>query len=280
MSQQPKKRTLKDRLLKAGPAIGATLGAGYMLAKGKGSLGQRALKAGQGALTGAGIGWLPDIYSEGYKAMKTAGVSVTATQSFWDELEKIAKRGLWDNIHAKRKRIKAGSGEKMRRPGAEGAPSDKALEQSKTAARMPFSQQALRNNTKLIQQSQKTVRSKLSARAAMANAANRRMSLTLKARKALQKTAEVEYRGVTFPGYNKPIPSNRKGKKKMVLVKRGDRVKLVHFGQKGYEDYTQHKDKARRKNYLARSGGIKGKGGKLTANDPFSANYWARKELW
>jgi hypothetical protein len=25
-----------------------------------------------------------------------------------------SKRGLWDNIHAKRKRIKAGSGEKMR----------------------------------------------------------------------------------------------------------------------------------------------------------------------
>jgi hypothetical protein len=95
-----------------------------------------------------------------------------------------------------------------------------------------------------------------------------------------QKTASVVYRGITFPGYNKPIPSNRKGKKKMVLVKRGDRVKLVHFGQKGYEDYTQHGNEARRKNYLARSGGIKGKGGKLTANDPFSANYWARRTLW
>jgi hypothetical protein len=32
------------------------------------------------------------------------------------------KKGLWDNIHAKRKRIKAGSGEKMRKPGSEGAP--------------------------------------------------------------------------------------------------------------------------------------------------------------
>ena len=32
------------------------------------------------------------------------------------------KRGLWDNIHAKRKRIKAGSGERMRKPGSEGAP--------------------------------------------------------------------------------------------------------------------------------------------------------------
>ena len=34
-----------------------------------------------------------------------------------------AKKGLYANIHAKRKRIKAGSGEKMRRPGSKGAPS-------------------------------------------------------------------------------------------------------------------------------------------------------------
>ena len=31
--------------------------------------------------------------------------------------------GLWDNIHAKRKRIKSGSGERMRKPGSKGAPS-------------------------------------------------------------------------------------------------------------------------------------------------------------
>ena len=32
------------------------------------------------------------------------------------------KRGLYANIQAKRKRIAAGSGEKMRKPGAKGAP--------------------------------------------------------------------------------------------------------------------------------------------------------------
>lgn len=41
-------------------------------------------------------------------------------------------RGLWDNIHAKRKRIKAGSGEKMRKPGAKGAPTSKALKDSQS----------------------------------------------------------------------------------------------------------------------------------------------------
>ena len=30
--------------------------------------------------------------------------------------------GLWANIHAKRKRIKQGSGERMRKPGSKGAP--------------------------------------------------------------------------------------------------------------------------------------------------------------
>lgn len=47
-----------------------------------------------------------------------------------EELEE--KKGLWDNIHAKRKRIKRGSGERMRKPGSEGAPSEKDLKNSQT----------------------------------------------------------------------------------------------------------------------------------------------------
>jgi len=35
---------------------------------------------------------------------------------------KSKKKGLYANIHAKRKRIKAGSGERMRKPGTKGAP--------------------------------------------------------------------------------------------------------------------------------------------------------------
>ena len=35
------------------------------------------------------------------------------------------KPGLYANIAAKRRRIKAGSGEKMRKPGSKGAPSAK-----------------------------------------------------------------------------------------------------------------------------------------------------------
>ena len=53
---------------------------------------------------------------------------LTGDNPFEQGLEE--KRGLWDNIHAKRKRIKAGSGEKMRTPGSDGAPSDKDLKDS------------------------------------------------------------------------------------------------------------------------------------------------------
>ena len=49
--------------------------------------------------------------------------------------EEVSK-GLYANIHAKRERIKAGSGEKMRKPGSKGAPTAKAFKQSaKTAKR-------------------------------------------------------------------------------------------------------------------------------------------------
>jgi hypothetical protein len=44
------------------------------------------------------------------------------------------KVGLYDNIHAKRKRIAAGSGEKMRRVGSKGAPTKQAfINSAKTA---------------------------------------------------------------------------------------------------------------------------------------------------
>lgn len=90
----------------------------------------------------------------------------------------------------------------------------------------------------------------------------------------------IKYAGRTFEAYNKPVPSDRPGKKKMVLAKKGDKVKLLHFGDSSMSDYTQHKNKKRRANYLARSGGIKNKNGELTKNDKLSPNYWSRKILW
>lgn len=44
-----------------------------------------------------------------------------------DMYKKGGPVGLYANIHAKQKRIAAGSGEKMRKPGSKGAPTDKAF---------------------------------------------------------------------------------------------------------------------------------------------------------
>jgi hypothetical protein len=45
------------------------------------------------------------------------------------------KPGLYENLHAKQERIKAGSGEKMRKPGTKGAPTAKAFKESAKTAK-------------------------------------------------------------------------------------------------------------------------------------------------
>ncbi len=82
--------------------------------------------------------------------------------------------------------------------------------------------------------------------------------------------------------------STRKGKKLMVVVN----GKKIHFGNsiapanQHFKDKTgiwkqlDHGDPVRRKNYLTRTAGIKDKNGKLTKDNPESANYHARRVLW
>lgn len=80
----------------------------------------------------------------------------------------------------------------------------------------------------------------------------------------------IEYRGTKFPGYNKPIKSNRSGKKKMVLAKEGDKVKLIHFGDSSMgHNYSP----GARKSFKARHG-------KNIKKGKMSAAYWADKVLW
>ena len=55
-----------------------------------------------------------------------------------------ANPGLYDNINAKLARIAAGSGERMRKPGSKGAPTQEAFEQSAmTAKRNPMDSENL-----------------------------------------------------------------------------------------------------------------------------------------
>lgn len=79
--------------------------------------------------------------------------------------------------------------------------------------------------------------------------------------------------------------STRRDKKLQVWV----HGRWVHFGQIGYQHYFDrtrllpvkwnHRDAARRANYLARAGGIRAKG-KLAAHDISSPNYHAMRILW
>jgi len=80
------------------------------------------------------------------------------------------------------------------------------------------------------------------------------------AKKYLGKTAKISL-------------STKKEKKYMVATPDG---KIVHFGQMGYEDFTKHKNKTRRKNYLTRARKIKGDWKK----NKYSSNNLAIHLLW
>ena len=80
----------------------------------------------------------------------------------------------------------------------------------------------------------------------------------------------IEYRGKKFPGYNKPVKSDRPEKKGMVLAKEGEKVRLIHFGDSSMgHNYSPEA----RKSFKARHA-------KNIAKGKMSAAYWADKKLW
>ena len=81
-------------------------------------------------------------------------------------------------------------------------------------------------------------------------------------------SGRISYRGETFAGYNKPKRTPGKAKKRAVLAKKGDQVKLVRFGD---SKMSIKKDQpSRRKSFRARHNCD-------TAKDKFSARYWSCK---
>lgn len=73
------------------------------------------------------------------KASKMPKAKVITRTDNPDEVTMYAgggKVGLYANINAKRERIAAGSGEKMRKPGSKGAPTEEAFAKSKETAKM------------------------------------------------------------------------------------------------------------------------------------------------
>jgi len=70
------------------------------------------------------------------------------------------------------------------------------------------------------------------------------------------------------------LPSIRATKKLMAIFTDGDDIKTVHFGAKGYEDYTIHKDKKRKEMYINRHNKNE------DWNDPYTAGSLSRWILW
>ena len=60
----------------------------------------------------------------------------------------MAKKGLYANIHAKRKRIAEGSGERMRRKGEKGAPSRANFKEAAKTAKKPKTLRELQKKKK------------------------------------------------------------------------------------------------------------------------------------
>ncbi len=79
----------------------------------------------------------------------------------------------------------------------------------------------------------------------------------------------------------KPFKSTVKNKKFDVYVKgKGNKTKKISFGDSRYKDFTQHKDKKRRDNYLKRARGILKKDGTPAYLDKNSPAYWSYYYLW
>ena len=80
-------------------------------------------------------------------------------------------------------------------------------------------------------------------------------------------------------GFNKPKKTpGHPTKSHVVLAKKGDKIKLIRFGQQGVtgagKNPKSKKDKARKKSYYARHNA------QDSSPDKLSARYWSHKVKW
>ena len=81
------------------------------------------------------------------------------------------------------------------------------------------------------------------------------------------------YKDIGFSYVGQKKKSTRPEKKWMVLAKKGDKYKVVHGGQKGMKDFSQHNDKKRQRRFWERMGGFDSE----RTKDPFSPLYWHKR---
>jgi hypothetical protein len=89
----------------------------------------------------------------------------------------------------------------------------------------------------------------------------------------------INYRGERFAGYNKPkrTPGHPK-KSHAVLAKKGDKVKLIRFGQQGVSGSPKKKDES--SSYRKRRELFKARHRKNINEGKMSAAYWADTVKW
>lgn len=98
-------------------------------------------------------------------------------------------------------------------------------------------------------------------------------------KKTTTRTKDSKLAKAGVSGYNKPKRTpNHPKKSHVVVAKKGDKTKLIRFGQQGVKgagkNPTSAKDKARKKSYYARHNAQDSK------PDIFSARYWSHKVKW
>ena len=86
---------------------------------------------------------------------------------------------------------------------------------------------------------------------------------------------EAQRKAYKYLGKTATLSPSTKAEKKY-MIQDQNTGKMVHFGQLGYEDFTKHKDEARRQRYLKRATNMRGN---WKAN-PYSPNNLSINILW
>jgi hypothetical protein len=252
-------------------------------------------------ISGHSTGILEEVYRRGYNMWDESfngnpeqfgfdRVNSFIAGGFASELDAdlLEKRGLWDNIHAKRKRIAAGSGERMRKPGSEGAPTDAALKASQNEEADPcwtgYKQIGMKmkkgkkvpncvpeeyTGAEKVSKDKNDPSSRFEGTTSYTNILAQDTPGQSSLLKAVKKVVfEATYKGKKVP-LNKPMKGDVKKSKVFVDPDGDGKAQKVNFGDK---NMSIKKDQpGRKRSYCARSGGQ----GNLT--DKTSANYWSRK---
>lgn len=79
-----------------------------------------------------------------------------------------------------------------------------------------------------------------------------------------------------MPIFVKLIKLNTGRKKYKAIIKHKDKKRTVWFGARGYEDYTTHKNKERKRRYIARHRAREN----WDKSGIYTAGFWSKHLLW